>query len=70
MKLIQVCADATNPATGTRELRALEEAGRSHPEAERRLLCLTRDALPPEVPGDVVAQTAYEWMLDTEDRDD
>lgn len=62
-ELIQVCADATDPATGERELRALDEAGRLYPKASKRLLTLTRDALPPRVPPDVIAQPAYEWLL-------
>jgi len=65
-ELIQVCADATESATARRELRALEEAGGLHPEAKRRLLTLTRDALPSEVPRGVVVQAAYEWMLEDE----
>lgn len=64
MDLIQVAADASDPATAARELRALEEAGREHPGAKRRLLVLTRDALPPEVPRGVVAQAAHEWLLE------
>lgn len=62
-ELIQVCADATDPATGERELRALDEAGRLYPKASKRLLTLTRDALPPRVPPDIVAQPAHEWLL-------
>jgi predicted AAA+ superfamily ATPase len=62
-ELIQVCADATDSATAGPELRALEEAGKVHPEARRRLLSLTRDALPPEVPEGIHAQPAYEWLL-------
>lgn len=63
VELIQVCADATVPAVGARELRALEEAGRQYPQAARRLLTLTHDALPAQVPSGVIAQPAYEWML-------
>jgi len=62
-ELIQVCADATDPATGERELRALGEAGLLYPKAPKRLLTLIRDALPPRVPPDVIAQPAYEWLL-------
>lgn len=64
-ELIQVTADATDPATMERELRALEAAGKVHPRAERRLLTLTRDTLPARVPRGVVAQPAYEWLLAT-----
>lgn len=61
--LIQVCADATGADVLGRELRALEEAGELYPNASKRLLTLTRDALPASVPGDMSAQTVYEWML-------
>jgi predicted AAA+ superfamily ATPase len=62
-ELIQVCADATDSATSERELRALGEAGRVYPKSSKRLLTLTRDALPPRIPPDIVAQPAYEWLL-------
>ena len=62
-ELIQVTADATDAATSARELRALHEAGRMYPKAQRRLLTLTRDALPAQLPPGVVAQPAYEWFL-------
>ncbi len=62
-ELIQVSADPTDAATAERELRALEEAGRLFPKARRRLLTLTRDALPPTVPRGIRVQPAYEWML-------
>jgi hypothetical protein len=62
-ELIQVAADASAAGTAERELRALAEAGRRFPKAARRLLTLTRDALPDELPPGVVAQPAYEWLL-------
>jgi hypothetical protein len=62
-ELIQVAADASDPAVAERELSALGEAGRIHRGAVRRLLTLTRDALPSELPAAVVAQPAYEWLL-------
>jgi len=62
-ELIQVCADASDPATAERELRALEEAGERFPHATRRLLTLTRDGLPARLPSNVIGQPAYEWML-------
>ena len=62
-ELIQVAADASDPATEERELRALEEAGEMFPGARKRLLTLTTDGLPPNAPPDVVARPAYEWML-------
>ncbi len=61
--LIQVCADATGDDVRGRELRALDEAGHDYPDAEKRLLTATRDGLPPVVPSGVVAQPAYEWLL-------
>ncbi len=62
-ELIQVCADASDPATAERELRALHAAGTVHPGARQRLLTLTRDGAPATVPPGVMTQPAYEWML-------
>jgi predicted AAA+ superfamily ATPase len=62
-ELIQVCADASDPATADRELRALAEAGEAYPRAKRRLLTLTRDGAPSDVPPGIVVQPTYEWML-------
>ena len=62
-ELIQVCADASDPVVAERELRALVEAGRWYPHAKKRLLTLTRDGAPPELPQGVTLQPAYEWML-------
>lgn len=44
---------------------SLEEAGRLYPKAARRLLTLTQDAMPADVPAGVVVQPACEWMLAT-----
>lgn len=63
VELIQVCADTSAPDTLERELRALEEAGRRYPEAAKRILTLTRDAIPTTLPQGILAQPAYEWML-------
>jgi hypothetical protein len=63
MDLIQVCADASDPATAERELRALAEAGQIYPGARLRLLTLTRDGAPAEVPSGILVQPAYEWLL-------
>ncbi len=62
-ELIQVCADASDPDTADRELRALQEAGVQHPRAKTRLLTLTRDGAPAGAAADVLVQPAYEWML-------
>jgi len=69
-ELIQVCADASDPDTAGRELRALCEAGGQHPRAKQRLLTLTRDGAPAEVADDVIVQPAYEWMLTEPDGSD
>jgi uncharacterized protein len=63
-ELIQVCADARHPETARRELVALEEARAEHPAATARLLVLTADALPSHVPNGVIAQPAWEWLVD------
>ena len=65
--LIQVCADASDPATADRELRALLEAGALYPAARRRLLTLTRDGAPAEIPDGIIVQPVYEWLLGAED---
>ena len=62
-ELIQVCADLSDAAVVDRELRALEAAGERFPDAGKRLLTLDRDNLPGTLPDGVVAETAYEWML-------
>jgi len=62
-ELIQVCADSTSAAVAERELRALDEAGRLFPHAGKRLLTLTLDGAPREVPSGVAVQPAYEWLL-------
>jgi predicted AAA+ superfamily ATPase len=64
MHLIQVCANASDPSTGGRELRALQAASREHPRARRWLLTATLDGAPAEVPEDVTVWPAYRWMLD------
>jgi uncharacterized protein len=63
LELIQVCADASEPATAHRELRALMAAKEVYPGAILRLLTLARDGVPAEAPAGVRAQPAYEWML-------
>jgi predicted AAA+ superfamily ATPase len=63
MELLQVCADSTSAAVAERELRALDEAGRLFPNATKRLLTLTLDGAPREVPAGVTVQPAYEWLL-------
>jgi len=62
-ELLQVVSDATQDEAAEPEIRALEEAGRLYPQAVRRLLTSTRDALPRSAPEGILAQPAYEWML-------
>lgn len=62
-ELIQVSADPSNDETMQRELRALVDAAEAHPQATKRMLVTTRDAVPVNVPDNVIAQPAYEWML-------
>jgi hypothetical protein len=58
-----VCADAEEPATLTRELRALAEAAALYPAATP--LLLTLEALPPatQLPPGVHWQPAAAWLL-------
>ena len=62
-ELIQVCAEASDPATAARELRALDGARELHPRAAQRLLTLNREPAPPSAPAAVIVQPAYEWIL-------
>ena len=64
MELIQVCADLSDPTTATRECRALAAAGTLFPRARKRLLTLTHDTIPAELPAGTEVQTACEWLLD------
>jgi len=63
-ELIQVCAEASEPATAEREIRALAEAKSTFPRATQRLLTLHRDARPTDPPSGIHIQPAYEWMLE------
>ena len=63
MELIQVCADASDAATATRELRALASAGRRFPRAGQRLITLTGDAVAVPSPPGTTVTAAAEWFL-------
>jgi predicted AAA+ superfamily ATPase len=63
MQLIQVCADASDPATAERELRALEGAAKGRRPVGKWLLTLTRDRAPAAHPAGITVCPAYEWML-------
>jgi predicted AAA+ superfamily ATPase len=62
-ELIQVCADPSAAATIEREIRALNQAALTHPQATRRLLVLTRDQAISSAATGVSVQPAYEWLL-------
>ncbi|TAK51170.1 MAG: ATP-binding protein [Gammaproteobacteria bacterium] len=61
--LIQVCADASDPQTLARELRALQEARALYPRARALLLTLVAGELPAGIPSGVEMLPAYEWLL-------
>lgn len=63
-ELIQVCADASSPNTASREIRSLLAAAERHPAARKRLITLTQTGLPEDVPPDIDAQPAHEWLLE------
>lgn len=62
--LIQVCADTGEAAVLERERRALEEARRERPKAERVLLVLTREQALAARTSDAQVLAVYEWLLD------
>ena len=64
MELMQVCADLSDPSTAAREGRALSAAGELFPRARKRLLTLTDDRLPAELPAGTEVQTACDWFLE------
>ncbi len=66
-ELIQICADASDPGTAERELRALTAAGQQFRDAGMRLLTLTRDGIPDPLPDGVAAEPAWIWMLGSSD---
>jgi predicted AAA+ superfamily ATPase len=61
--LIQVCADASDPQTLARELRALQEARALYPQARALLLTLVAEEAPTGIPRGVEMLPAYEWLL-------
>lgn len=62
-ELIQVCADLSDTATRTREVRALEEAAGDYPRATRRLLVLDRDGVAQAGPLPFTAEPVSEWLM-------
>ena len=67
MDLIQVCADLSDPGTAARECRALDAAGKQFPGARKRLLVLMHDGLSAEPPAGTQVQTAWEWLLGSDE---
>lgn len=67
VELFQVCADASDPVIGDRELRALVEAAELYPKARRRLLTLTLDGAPLHTPPGIEVEPAYQWLLNEPD---
>ncbi|HNZ03761.1 MAG TPA: ATP-binding protein [Myxococcota bacterium] len=62
-ELIQVCADALDPQTATREIRALDEAARVFPGATPRLLTATQTGFPSSLPPAITAEPAWQWIV-------
>jgi hypothetical protein len=65
--LIQVSLDTAEDRTWEREVRALEDAARAHPEAEAVLITL--DPAPPtrELPEGLRWRPASQWLLDADE---
>jgi len=62
-QLIQACVDPTDSSTFEREIRALQEASRLHPEASLHLIVL--EAVPAfEAPAPIQVHTLAEWLLE------
>jgi predicted AAA+ superfamily ATPase len=63
--LVQVCADLSDASTLARELRALEDARASWPEARRMLVALYTPAVANLPPG-IELHRATTWLLEAE----
>ena len=61
--LIQVCASLDDPATLTREVRAMQEAIAEHPRATPLLLTLESRLPQPSVPAPITILPAWQWLL-------
>jgi predicted AAA+ superfamily ATPase len=61
-ELIQVCLDASDPATWEREVRALSAAAAENPDSSA--LLLTLDSTPP-LPAPLRWRPAAAWLLDS-----
>jgi hypothetical protein len=63
--LVQVCADLSDAPTLARELRALEDARASWPEARMMLVALYTPAVANLPPG-IELHRATTWLLEAE----
>ncbi len=63
-QLVQVCADASNPATFEREVRALVEAKVDYPDAQAILLLLNPPAQPRNLTPSIEVLHAVPWFLE------
>jgi hypothetical protein len=63
--LVQVCADLSDASTLARELRALEDARASWPEARMMLVALYTPAVANLPPG-IELHRATSWLLEAE----
>lgn len=61
-ELIQVCTDLDDPKTREREVRALVEASKEYPHAEKRIVTLVPEGVR-ELPEDIVVHSAAAWLL-------
>lgn len=62
--LVQVCADASDPATFSRETRSLIGAGASLPDARRLLLLLDPLSAAGSAPEGIEIKSALSWFLE------
>jgi len=65
-ELIQVCADASEPATWNRETRALDAAHVEHPRAERIVVVLDAVAARSLSHPKTRVVPAHQWLLSSE----
>ena len=63
LTLVQVCASLEDRATLERELRGLNEAASTWPQARRLVLTLEHRVPFPAMPQGVEVMAAWQWML-------
>jgi hypothetical protein len=62
LTLIQVCAELDNPATLAREVRALQDAASTWPDAVLQLITLAAPPAP-AIPAGIEVHLALDWLL-------